>query len=154
MKTWSLTPLEVALQLFGDAHEIPGDQDNPLILAALQAVELWPQHDEVPWCSAMVHLVCKAMGLPRPHRLGLRARSWLTVGTPMPLKEAMPGWDVVVFKRGADPQPGTDVVDAPGHVGFFLAAVGSQVLVFGGNQHNSASHALFPVSDLLQVRRL
>lgn len=154
MKVLHVTPLELARHLFADVQEVPGEEDHPLIMAALRMVASWPAHDEVPWCSAMPYMVCVGLHLPRPAVDGLRARSWLTVGEPVELEAAEPGFDLVIFSRGPEPQPGPDVLDAPGHVGFYVASVASNILVWGGNQGNRASHALFPKDRVLGVRRL
>ena len=82
------------------------------------------------------------------------ARSWLRVGTRVPLEEARPGWDVVIFSRGVLPQPGVEVIDAPGHVGFFVARLGTQVVVLGGNQNDQVCYAAFPEDRVLAVQRL
>ena len=66
----------------------------------------------------------------------------------------MPGFDVVIFKRGPNPQPGPEVVNAPGHVGFFAALEGETVWVLGGNQSDTVKISGYPANDVLGVRRL
>jgi hypothetical protein len=82
------------------------------------------------------------------------ARSWLDVGDPVILASAQPGSDVVILSRGAGKQPGPEVVNAPGHVGFYAGRDGDNVLLLGGNQGNQVSIASFPASRVLGVRRL
>jgi uncharacterized protein (TIGR02594 family) len=118
-------------------------------------------HDETPWCGAYVAHVTRLSGLRIPDAPA-RARSWLGAGMPIDLAEARVGWDVVVLQRGDGQQPGPDVLDAPGHVGWFagldvgpdnpLAPTGVRLL--GGNQNNCVSVATFPLRRLLGVRRL
>jgi uncharacterized protein (TIGR02594 family) len=148
-----VTALEVAMNLFKDVHEVPGDEDHPLIMAALKMVESWPDHDEVPWCSALPFMTSVSLGLPTPDRNGLRARSWLTVGTGVSLADARSGFDLVVLSRGDD-APGPEVLDAPGHVGYYVAVHGTKVLVWGGNQSDAANLAYFPQSRILSIRRV
>src|SRR5690606_39921274 len=54
-----------------------------------------------------------------PRTNSARARSWLRVGITVPIESATKGWDIVVLKRGQGPQPGPEIINAPGHVGFY-----------------------------------
>lgn len=141
----------VARQYLGTS-ELSGHFHNPLILSMLQLDTKWPQEDEVPWCSAFVNWVAFQLNLPRSKSLA--ARSWLKIGTELTLEEAEEG-DVVVLSRGSAPQPGPEVLDAPGHVGFFAGYLpGSHVLLLGGNQSNQVSIAQYPINRVLSVKRL
>lgn len=131
-------------QRFIGLREAPGHASNPHILAMLHLDGTWPKDDSVPWCSAWVNYVAWLLRLPRSKSLA--ARSWLGVGTPVALEDAIPENDVVVLKRGASP--------TAGHVGFFAALEVPRVLVLGGNQNDSVSVAPFPAKDVLGVRRL
>ena len=137
---------------FVGLKEIPGDESNPGVLAMLKLDNEWPEGDDVPWCSAFANYCAWLLRMPRSKNL--RARSWLGVGTPVPLDEAEVGNDVVILKRGGGNQPGPDVLDAPGHVGFFAGLDGSKVLVLGGNQSDQVNVARYPVKNVLGVRRL
>jgi len=121
-------------------------------MAMLKLDNSWPQNDEVPWCSAFVNYICWLLRLPRSK--DLRARSWLEVGTPVTLEQATPGFDIVVLKRGSPPQPGPDVIDAPGHVGFFAGFDGALIEVLGGNQANTVKVSRYDPQNLLSIRRL
>lgn len=145
------TAFDIAAVFIGE-KEISGGMDNPLILAMLKTDNQWPEHDEVPWCSAFVNFVCKLMRLPRSK--DLRARSWLNVGRGIPLSEAEVGFDVVVLQRGSGDQPGPDVIDAPGHVGFYAGIAGNYIEVLGGNQGDTVKVSRYPKSRLLSIRRL
>lgn len=147
----NITAYSLAQRYIG-IKEIPGSEDNPAVLAMLKLDGDWPEHDEVPWCSAFTNWICWHLRLPRSK--SLRARSWLNVGIPVDLADARPGFDVVIFKRGGGSQPGPDVIDAPGHVGFFGGVQGNTVLTLGGNQSNKVSIVGYPKSRLLGVRRL
>lgn len=145
------TPLEVA-RTYLDTEEVEGPESNPAILAMLREVARWPGGDDVPWCSAFVNHIARLLGLPRSKSLA--ARSWLGVGTPVALADAQPGFDVVVLKRGGGSQPGPDVLNAPGHVGFYAGRVPGEIIVLGGNQGDAVTLARFPVANVLGVRRL
>lgn len=148
----SMTPAGLATRFIG-LKEVRGSMSNPQILSMLNLDKKWPKDDSVAWCSAFVNYVCWLLNVPRSH--SLKARSWLEVGREVPsLPLARLGWDVVVLKRGRGLQPGPDVLDAPGHVGFFVVSDGDKVSVLGGNQKNKVCIAEYSRKRVLQVRRL
>lgn len=154
MKTLKISPYQLA-ELFIGTKEITGETDNPLIMAMLRLCAAWPTHDEVPWCSGFANLICHLLDLPRSE--DLRARSWLNVGRSVSIAEARPGYDVVVLMRGSPPQPGPDVISAPGHVGFFDGFDGTEqedVKLLAGNQSNAVNIMGFPADRVLGIRRL
>lgn len=147
----TLTAFDIAMRFVG-VKEISGLSAQPMIAAMLSLDSQIGTSDEIPWCSAYVNFVAWILRLPRSKSLA--ARSWLQVGTPIELAEARPGFDVVILKRGAGPQPGPDVIQAPGHVGWFAGYDGVTLTLLGGNQSNSVSLARFPATDVLGVRRI
>lgn len=153
MKKIEISAFDLAMRFVG-TKEIPGVVSNPLILAMLKLDDSWPTGEEVPWCSAFVNFVAHLLRLPRSKSLA--ARSWLTVGTPIALSVAEPGFDVVVLRRGSGPaQPGPEDTKAPGHVGFFAGRTDmDNVMVLGGNQSDGVTVAPFPITKVLGVRRL
>lgn len=153
----SVTPFDLAQRLVGEVQELPGSQHAPFIQWCHQLVGLGPeQPDETPWCSSFVNRIAWFLRLPRSKSAA--ARSWLAIGTPVELKDAAIGHDVVILKRGTGNQPGPEVTSgAPGHVGFFAGFEDSgrtRVRVLGGNQSNAITIASFPVAQVLGVRRL
>jgi len=121
----------------------------------LRLVADWPEGDHVPWCSAFVHYIAWLCNLPRPRELPLRARSWLTVGTPVEFP--VQGYDVVILSRaGATADP--TVIDAPGHVGWYSsrtgARLGEKVWLLGGNQGDMVSLQVYSSGRVLGYRRL
>ena len=94
----------------------------------------YAEGDEVPWNSAYVNWVFNQVGISGT-RSGL-ARSWLLWGNPLSVPVA---GCVVILKRGSAYQPGPEVIDAPGHVGFFMGIEDDKVLVLGGNQNDSVN---------------
>lgn len=140
-------------QRFVGVREVAGPVSNAHILAMLRLDTTWVCDDEIPWCSAFVNYVAWLLRLPRSKNLA--ARSWLTVGTPISLEQARPLNDVVILSRGAD-QRGAEVLDAPGHVGFFagLERARAGVLLLGGNQGDGVTVAIYPASRVIGVRRL
>lgn len=147
----NVTALSIARKFLGTS-EVDGQVSNPQILAMLQLDARWPQGDEVAWCSAFVNYVTWLLDVPRSKSLS--ARSWLKVGTPVALEDAVPGFDVVILKRGGGNQPGPEVLDAQGHVGFFAGREPGSVRILGGNQGDAVSEEAFPASRVLGVRRL
>jgi len=148
----NLTGIDVARRFIG-IHELPGKPADALIVAMLQCCDKSSTSDEIAWCSAFVNFV--AMLFPdTPRSKSLAARSWLLIGRPVALRDAVPGWDVVVLKRGDGQQPGPDVIQAQGHVGFFVSTANGNVLILGGNQGDAVSLAQFPVDRVLGVRRI
>ena len=150
MKKIELSAFDLA-QRFVGIKEVRGELDNPQIMAMLQLDMKWPEDDEVPWCSAFVNYICWLLRLPRSK--SLRARSWLTVG--YSVAHPQPGFDIVIFKRGRVPQPGPDVLDAPGHIGFYAGWQDNNFIsVLGGNQANTVRVSSYPATALLDIRRL
>lgn len=143
-------PFHIAERFIG-IQEVGGQVDNHMILSMLKLDQSWPEHDEVPWCSAFVNYICWLLRLPRSK--DLRARSWLTVGYGVSLSKARTG-DIVVFQRGKGDQPGPEVIDAPGHVGFYAGVSGEWIEVLGGNQSDTVKVSRYPKSRLLSIRRV
>jgi uncharacterized protein (TIGR02594 family) len=144
-----VTAFQLAQRFIG-IREIPGAKDNPQVLAMLRLDQSWPTHDEVPWCSAFVNYIAWLLRLPRSK--DLRSRSWLSVGVPIEIQAAQPSFDVVILNRGS--AAGPEVLDAPGHVGFFAGNMQGRIAILGGNQGDSVSVAAFPSQDVLGMRRL
>ena len=138
-----MTAFDVASRFVG-LEEVPGDASNPLVLGMLRLDAKWVKGDDTPWCSAFVNFVAFVCGLPRSKSLA--ARSWLDIGRSVGLHGAARGNDVVVLKRGSNP--------AQGHVGFYAGRSSDRVLVLGGNQADEVNTRPYPLSDVLDVRRL
>jgi uncharacterized protein (TIGR02594 family) len=147
------TAYEVAKKFLG-IKEIPGYKDNPFIVWALSLCGLPDSHDEVPWCSAFVHVPCLMLGLPTSGSAA--ARSWLKIGRKVSLDEAEIGFDIVILKRGIGEQPGPEIINAPGHVGFFggIIILENKINLLAGNQHNSVSIEPFGIERILDIRRI
>jgi hypothetical protein len=78
----------------------------------------------------------------------------LLVGQPISLEDARAGFDIIILSRGKD-APDADVIDAPGHVGFFAGMEShDQIAILGGNQSNSVNVRRYSKKRLLGVRRL
>ncbi len=146
-----ITAYQIA-QRFVGLEEVPGAVHNPQVMAMLRLDNAWPTGDEVPWCSAFCNYVAWLLRLPRSK--SLLARSWLSVGAPIDLELASPAWDVAILKRGSGQQPGPEVTNAPGHVGFFGGSGDGRIWLLAGNQGDSVSVETFDLDRLLGVRRL
>ncbi len=150
MKAIEITAFDLAQRFIG-IKEVEGTASNPQILAMLRLDEDWPKDDDVPWCSAFMNYITWLLRLPRSK--SLRARSWLFIGHPVSLAEAEAGFDVVILKRGEGDQPGPEVIEVPGHVGFFAGREGDTILVLGGNQSNTINVRPYAVNRLLGIQR-
>jgi uncharacterized protein (TIGR02594 family) len=139
---------------FDGLRELPGAKDNPFILWCFSLTQVpQPFHDETPWCSAFMNGLCYILDLPRSGSAA--ARSWLRVGKPVEIHNALVGQDIVILKRGKGPQPGPEVLNAPGHVGVFAGYDGDErIKLLGGNQGDRVCVASFPLSDVIGVRRI
>lgn len=150
----NITAYDLAQRFIG-IKEVPGNQHNPQVLAMLSLDTSWAVEDEIPWCSAFVNYIAWLLRLPRSKSLA--ARSWLGVGQPIPNPtSASAAFDVVVLSRGPTPQPGPEVLDAPGHVGFFASqdTIKGLIYLLGGNQGDKVSVAAYPARNILGIRRL
>lgn len=146
-----ITPAALAARFIG-TKEIPGAEHNPLVVAMLQHVNPNVRDDETAWCSAFANYVAWLLDCARPNSLA--ARAWLRVGTPVFGGCAYPGFHVVILKRGIGLQPGPEVINAPGHVGFFDGFEGDKVWLIGGNQSNAVTRAAFPRTSILGIREI
>jgi uncharacterized protein (TIGR02594 family) len=124
--------------------EIPGPRSNSKIIAWIR--EFFPRATDdstVAWCGIARHQAAKFSETPSP-KYPFRAKSWLNVGEPIDLEDAMPG-DTLIFKR-----------DAGGHVGVFVRLHETQgfIVVLGGNQKNRIGESVYPIKNLLGIRRV
>lgn len=151
----NVTAFDLA-QRFVGLTELAGAQHHPLIQWGFTLCGYgMDTPDEVAWCSAFAQIPPYLLRLPRSKSAA--ARSWLQIGQPVDLMASVVGFDVVILKRGQGAQPGPEVLQAPGHVGFFAgwADEGRQSLrILGGNQSDSVNVQSFPRERVLGVRRL
>lgn len=138
--------LRVALQEQREGvKEVAGPGDNPRIVEYHMATSGRFQDDEVPWCSSFVNWCMDQAGVSKTN--SARARSWLAWGKRISYP---PIGAVTVLQRGVGPQPGPDVIKAPGHVGFYLGhADAKNILLLGGNQGNAVSIRTYPGTAVL-----
>lgn len=100
---------------------------------------------EIAWCAAFVNSVLRVSGIEGTD--SNLARSFVNWGEEADEPEI---GDIVVFSRPP--------VDWQGHVGFFINSVTIDGVeyyrVLGGNQSDSISIDLYPVSRLLSIRKI
>lgn len=122
--------------------EVRGPRSNPKILAWIRRFFPTVKDDlTVAWCGIARHEAALATGTPSVPK-PFRARSWLNYGEAIALDEVDLG-DTVVFRRGA-----------AGHVGVYGGAHSDgHIYVWGGNQDNKICKAVYPIKDILGVRR-
>jgi uncharacterized protein (TIGR02594 family) len=114
-------------------REIPGPEHEKRIIEYHKTTTLRGQADEIPWCSSFVNWCIVKCGLCIAGTDSARARGWLAWGTPLLIP---PIGAITVLRRGGAGQPGPSVIDAKGHVGFYIGQEGSKVQILGGNQSN------------------
>ncbi len=143
--------LEVAIDEMGSGVvEVRGDSHNDRIVDYHQATSLRATEDEVPWCSSFVNWCMKRADFPTTN--SARARSWLKWGMEVPFHPA-PYGAVTILSRGGGDQPGPDVIDAPGHVGFLVGTSGPrEILILGGNQSDQVCIRPYSVDRVLGYR--
>lgn len=130
--------------------EIPGIDHHPRILEYHDTTTLDATTDEVPWCSSFVNWCILNCGLSLPGTRSARARSWLRYGVSL----LIPALGcIAILKRGGHSQPGPEVIEAKGHVGFFIDAPNKrQITLLGGNQRNGVCIRDYPVGRVLNYR--
>jgi uncharacterized protein (TIGR02594 family) len=138
-----MTPYKLAERFIG-IKEVRGSCDNAQILAMLKLDVDWPEHDEVPWCSAFPNYICWLLRLPRSK--SLMARSWLEVGRPISILDARVGYDIAVISRGDN--------SALGHVGFFAGYINYKIYLLGGNQSDMVSVRGYDTNRIVGIRRV
>lgn len=94
------------------------------------------------WCAAFVNAIERKEGRKGNGRLN--ARSFLTYGSPVALKEAKAG-DIVIFARGGSTWMG--------HVSLYVSQDATGITCLGGNQSDSVSYGWYPKARLLGIRR-
>jgi uncharacterized protein (TIGR02594 family) len=148
------SPYDIARRFLG-IGEIAGPTHHPFVQFCHSVAGLGiEQPDETAWCGSFVSTVAWIAGIELPGKPA-RARSWLKAGHAVLVGEARPGWDIVIITRGTGEQPGPDVLDAPGHVGFYAGRTAAgAITLLGGNQGDVVSFATFPASRVLGIRRL
>jgi uncharacterized protein (TIGR02594 family) len=120
--------------------EIAGPRGSPRVLACFRdSGHPGITSDETAWCAAFVGACLNRAGI-RPSG-SLMARSYLAWG--QRCSPPRPG-AIAVFSRGSDP--------SLGHVAFFLAAAGDEIVVLGGNQSDAVTVTRYPRSRLLDLR--
>ena len=141
-------------------YEIIGPASLPRIEEYQATCTLWPHSDDaIPWCSSFVNW-CVEGGDQQANLanvlLGTKsaaARSWLGWGVSVRLTAHIPIGAVMISKRGRGPQPGPEILDAPGHVTFYAGmATPLHFLGVGGNQSNMVRASIYPLSKVLDAR--
>lgn len=142
--------IQIALGEYG-VEEIPGEVDSPRILQYFAEIgHKWVKDDETSWCSAFVNWVAMKAGYEYTRKLD--ARSWLYIGTEVPLYQEADSLDVelgdiLIFWRESRES-------WKGHVGFYINEDEEYYYVLGGNQGNKVQISKYPKSRLLGIRRL
>ncbi len=151
LETWPW--LKAAYYEIGQ-KEIPGSRNNPRIVEYLKAGGMPHEPDETPWCASFVGWCLASVSLK--HTGKPNARSYSDFGLEVPPRWSDPLWvlrqlgAIVVLSRTGDP--------SFGHVGFLAGVQPTEddtsweVILLGGNQHDSVSFAHFPIERVVAVR--
>lgn len=138
-----------ALEYHGLSEVKGKDISNPTILKWMQWALNWYRGDdsELAWCGIFMGIVFREAGYEHliPKHF-YRARSWMTVGQSIDLKDAEQG-DIVVYWRGVR-DDGTS-----GHVHLYFTQTENTVRGLGGNQGDMVSIAAYSKSKILSVIR-
>lgn len=118
--------------------EIPGTENNPIILQWLYKLKAWWREDETPWCGLFVASCLNETGYPIAKNW-MRARAWLDWGIKLDFPTV---GCVVVYERVGG-----------GHVGFVVGRnIDGHLMTLGGNQSNKVSIAPFQTDRVLGYR--
>lgn len=120
-----------------DVQEVPGDGDNPRILAYHQSTSLAAKDDEVPWCASYVGFCLQRAGITPTG--SAMARSYTTWGRAVEPRFGA----VAVFRRGAPPS---------GHVGFVVDEDATRLFLLSGNVGDRVCLTSFPKEKLVACR--
>jgi uncharacterized protein (TIGR02594 family) len=126
-------------------REVAGPGDNPRVVEYHAATSGKFVDDEVPWCSSFVNWCMEQSSIGKTG--SARARSWLAWGKRI---NPPPVGAIAILQRGVGPQPGPEVIKAPGHVGFYVGdASPEEILLLGGNQDNEVNVRVYPRAAVL-----
>jgi len=99
----NITAFSLAQRYIG-IKELTGTATHPLIgWWHSLCNDRYDTPDEVPWCSAFANGIAWELRLPRSKSAA--ARSWLTVGQGVQLKDATADFCTVILSRGDGTQP-------------------------------------------------
>ena len=123
-------------EMASNVAEAPGAANNPRIVMYHNTTNPWSgTADSVAWCSSFVNYCVEMAGLVGTD--SQRALDWEDWG--VDASEDLREGDIVVFER----------VGEGGHVGFFVADLGTHVTVLGGNQSNRIKLSNYPKDGVL-----
>jgi uncharacterized protein (TIGR02594 family) len=120
-------------------EEIPGPVDNPEIVAFHRSVDDGIVGEGIAWCSSYVNWCIDPFFAPTNSRA---ARSWLNWGVGL----GVPVYGCICVLWRESPE------SWKGHVGFYLGAIGNDVLLLSGNDSNEVTARRFPKSRVLGYR--
>ena len=129
--------LIVARRYIGVA-EIPGKDENPVIVKWLLKLKAAWNSETVPWCGTFVGVCFSEVGIPLAKHW-YRARDWLNWGVTLLVPTA---GCVVIYERTGG-----------GHVGFVVGRdQNDNLMTLGGNQGDAVNIKPFPRSRVLGYR--
>ncbi len=141
-----MTPFQVAKSMLG-LHEVRNNKTiREFLKANSKKGDLNIDPSDTAWCAAFVNACERACGKKGSGLLN--ARSFLSYGTKVELKDAKQG-DIVVFARGGS--------SWQGHVTYLdkIVKEGGRTLLqcLGGNQGDAVTEGWYTLDRLLGIRR-
>jgi uncharacterized protein (TIGR02594 family) len=131
--------MPIARAELGVRAHMPGSS-NARITEYHDGTSIHGYDDKASWCSSFVHWTLARAGV-RGTGSAL-ARSWLEWGEP--LDAPRPGCIAVLWRD--------DPASWKGHVGFFVRADATQVVLLGGNQLGEVREHAYPLACVLGWR--
>jgi len=136
--------MQVAMSQYG-ISEWTGIEHNPEVMKYYHDIgHDWVRDDETAWCAAFANWVLKVSGFA--WQSTLNAKSFLDLGTAIPLEQAQSG-DIIVLERG---KPG----DPYGHVGFLSHYDENAIYLLGGNQGNQVNVTGYSRQKFISAQRV
>ena len=118
--------------------EIPGAENNDLIVSWWVKMGSWLRLDSSPWCGLFTAICLKNTGHPVPKQF-YRALKWLDYGLPCSIGVGA----IAVMKR-----------QGGGHVAFVAGRTKEgKIVLLGGNQGDKVCYTSVLVKDILAYRR-
>lgn len=114
-------------------HEVSGSKDNAFIMSLYKYANYPTEHDEVPWCAALVNAALKLNGYKGSNSAA--AKSFDNYGTPCELKFGA----IVTIRHHSGGR----------HVTFFYGwenEAQHKAICFGGNQSNALRKTVYDLS--------
>ena len=145
MKLTNFDIISVAMSQYGIKENTSNTVHEEKILSYFHEIgHSWVKNDETAWCSAYWNWVIKKCDLTGTGKLN--ARSWLEAGEKVDIGNAVVGDTVVLWRTAPH--------SWKGHVGGYINHDNKFIYMIGGNQNNEVNISSYPISRVLEIRRI